>query len=103
MAFSSYGAFRLWFGLLEILGAAGTLNIEPPAVTSALGVELPLWGVFTIYMWIGTSCLNWGLWSVLFTPVITFHLLWFGDRFGIDILVTAGNYVAILGESLAMS
>src|SRR5699024_4300173 len=70
--------------------------------TSTLGFALILWGVFTLYMWVATFRLNWGLWSVFLTLWITFALLGFGDFLDIGFLGTLGGYVGILSGALAM-
>ncbi|MFC6724274.1 acetate uptake transporter [Halobium palmae] len=100
VAFSSYGAFWWWFGLLELLGVAGVFSLE--GLTPVVGVALLLWGVFTTYMWVSTFRLNWGLWSVFLLLAVTFYLLGFGDFLGVDWLVVAGGYVGILTGLAAM-
>ncbi|MFB6084476.1 MAG: acetate uptake transporter [Halorientalis sp.] len=100
VAFSSYGAFWWWFGLLLILGGNGWISLT--GATSTIGFALILWGVFTTYMWISTFKLNWALWSVFLTLAITFFLLGFGDFLDIGALALAGGYVGILTGLLAM-
>lgn len=102
VAFTSYGAFWWWFALLEFFGLNGLLDTSAQGFTSAVGVALILWGVFTLYMWVGTFRLNWGLWSVFLTLWITFFLLGFGDFLGSDGLYAAGGYIGILCGALAM-
>ena len=99
-AFFSYGAFWWWFGLVLLFSGNGWISLD--GATSTLGLALILWGVFTLYMWIATFRLNWGLWAVFLTLWITFALLGFGDFLGIDILSTLGGYVGILSGALAM-
>jgi len=100
VAFSSYGAFWWWFGLLLIFGGNGWVDLGNAGTT--IGVALLLWGVFTTYMWIGTFRLNWALWSVFLTLAITFYLLGLGDFLGASGLGVAGGYVGILTGLLAM-
>jgi succinate-acetate transporter protein len=102
VAFTSYGAFWWWFALLEFFGLNGLLDTSAQGFASVVGVALILWGVFTLYMWVGTFRLNWGLWSVFLTLWITFFLLGFGDFLGNDALYAAGGYVGILCGALAM-
>lgn len=102
VAFCGYGAFWWWFALLELFGLNGIIDTGAQGVTSVIGVTLILWGVFTMYMWIGTFRLNWALWSVFLTLWITFYLLGVGDFFGIEWLVVAGGWVGILTGALAM-
>jgi succinate-acetate transporter protein len=101
-AFFSYGAFWWWFALLELFAMNGILNSGAQGFTSVVGIALILWGVFTLYMWVGTFRLNWGLWSVFLTLTITFFLLGFGDFLGNNGLYAAGGYVGILSGALAM-
>jgi succinate-acetate transporter protein len=102
VAFSSYGAFWWWFALLELFAMNGILNAGAEGFTSVVGVALILWGVFTLYMWIGTFRLNWGLWAVFLMLWITFFLLGFGDFLGNDALYMAGGYTGIIDGLLAM-
>ncbi|MFB6082246.1 MAG: acetate uptake transporter [Halanaeroarchaeum sp.] len=98
VAFSSYGAFWWWFGLLLVFGGNGWVDLANAG--STIGVALLLWGVFTFYMWISTFKLNWALWSVFLTLWITFLLLGLGDLgFGTG---TLGGYIGILTGLLAM-
>jgi succinate-acetate transporter protein len=101
-AFFSYGAFWWWFALLELFALNGILNSGAQGFASVVGVALILWGVFTLYMWVGTFRLNWGLFSVFLTLWITFFLLGFGDFLGNNGLYVAGGYVGILSGALAM-
>ncbi|HET7324811.1 MAG TPA: acetate uptake transporter [Halococcus sp.] len=101
VAFNAYGAFWIWLGAAEILGAAGILDLSAEGVTTALGVSLVLWGVFTLYMWVATFRLNWGLWIVFLTLTVTFFLLGFGDWFGMPTLATWGGWLGILTGLLA--
>jgi len=94
VAFSSYGAFWWWFGLLLIFGNNGWVSLDGAGTT--IGVALILWGLFTTYMWIGTFRLNWALWSVFLLLAVTFYLLGFGDLLGATGLAVAGGYLGIL-------
>jgi hypothetical protein len=76
VAFTSYGAFWLWFAILQSAVGAGWL--KPPA-PAAVGLALLMWGVFTLYMWISTFRANLALWSVFLLLWITFFLLAAGD------------------------
>ncbi|ODR79695.1 transcriptional regulator [Haladaptatus sp. W1] len=92
VAFTSYGAFWWWFGLLVIFTETGWIPLNVPT----LGMALILWGVFTTYMWVATFKLNWALWSVFLLLSITFYLLGFGDFLDIGWLGVAGGWVGIL-------
>lgn len=102
VAFTSFGAFWWWFALLELFAMNGILNSGAEGFASAVGVTLILWGVFTLYMWIGTFRLNWGLWAVFLMLWITFFLLGFGDFLGNDALYVAGGWTGIIDGLLAM-
>ena len=102
VAFSSFGAFWWWFALLELFAMNGILNSNAEGYTTAVGAALILWGIFTLYMWIGTFRLNWGLWAVFLVLWITFFLLGFGDLLGNDMLYMLGGYTGILDGLLAM-
>lgn len=102
VAFSSFGAFWWWFALLELFAMNGILNSNAEGYTTAVGAALILWGIFTLYMWIGTFRLNWGLWAVFLVLWITFFLLGFGDLLGNDLLYMLGGYTGILDGLLAM-
>ena len=60
-----------------------------------------MWGVFTLYMWVGSLPLNRALQSVLLALWITFFLLGGADLFGIPLLHTAGGYVGLVTAALA--
>lgn len=92
-AFTSYGAFWIWFGLLITMTHNGLL---PSVGAQAIGVVLLVWGLFTVGMWISTFKLNWALWSVFLVLSITFFLLAFGDILGIASLVTLGGYLGLV-------
>jgi succinate-acetate transporter protein len=102
VAFSSYGAFWWWFALLELFALNGILNSGAEGFASVVGVALILWGVFTLYMWIGTFRLNWGLFAVFLMLWITFFLLGFGDLLGNDALYMLGGWTGIIDGLLAM-
>lgn len=100
VAFCSYGAFWWWFALLEIFGMNSIISLE--GTTTTIGLALILWGVFTLYMWIGTFRLNWGLWVVFLLLWITFFLLGFGDFLGNNAIYVLSGYTGILDGLAAM-
>lgn len=102
VAFSSYGAFWWWFALLELFALNGIISLE--GATPAVGWALILWGIFTLYMWVGTFRLNWGLWAVFLVLWITFFLLGFGEMLNpnSDMLFVLGGYTGILDGFLAL-
>ncbi len=91
-AFTSYGAFWIWFGLLVTM----THNeLLPPVGAPAIGMVLLLWGVFSLGLWISTFKLNWALWVVFLLLWITFFLLAFGDLLGVASLTRFGGYLGL--------
>jgi len=92
-AFTSYGAFWMWFGLLVTMTHNGLL---PSVGARALGMVLLVWGVFTVGMWISTFKLNWALWSVFLLLSVTFFLLAFGDLLGMASLTRYGGYLGLV-------
>lgn len=100
VAFTSYGAFWWWFAILLLLSGNGIIDLSDAGPT--VGVALILWGVFTLYMWIGTFRLNKALWLVFLTLWITFFLLGIGDAFGVSSISVIGGYLGIVCGALAM-
>ena len=76
-AFSSYGAFWMAFGLMEILLINGVLK---PVPHEGLTVFLVAWGIFTTYMFIGTIRLSVALMVVFAGLAILFYLLAWGQH-----------------------
>jgi succinate-acetate transporter protein len=72
VAFSSYGAFWLWFALLQWTIGNGWLK-PPPA--SGVALVLLAWGIFTFLMWIVTFRTNKAIFSIFLLLWITFFLL----------------------------
>ena len=68
----------------------------------AIGVALLLWGVLTMYLWIGTFRLSWALWWVFLTLWITFYLLGLGTLSGVQWLTRLGGWIGILCGVIAM-
>lgn len=100
VAFLSFGAFWWWFALLILFASNGIIDISQAG--STIGAALILWGIFTLFMWVGTFKLNRALWLVFLTLWITFFLLGFGDVLGISMLSTLGGYLGIICGGLAM-
>ncbi len=76
VAFTSYGAFWLWYSTLVWSIGAGWL--KPPAA-SGVATALLMWGVFTLYMWVATFKANKGIFTTFLCLWITFFLLAAGD------------------------
>jgi uncharacterized protein len=99
-AFLSYGAFWRWFALMTIFGKIGVLPLQ--GADHAVGAALLLWGVFTMYLWVGTFRLSRALWLVFLTLWVTFHLLGLGALSGLQWLTRLGGWLGVLCGALAM-
>src|SRR3546814_6950998 len=99
-AFLSYGAFWWWFALLLLFAGNGVIDLSAAGPT--VGVALLLWGVFTLYMWIGTFRLPKILFLIFLTLWVTFLLLGLGAAMGAGGLTRAGGMLGILCGGLAM-
>jgi succinate-acetate transporter protein len=99
-AFLSYGAFWWWFALLLIFAHIGVIDISKAGPT--VGVALLLWGVLTLYLWIGTFRLPRILFAIFLTLWITFGLLALGAMQAAPGLTHAGGWLGLVCGSLAM-
>jgi uncharacterized protein len=99
-AFLSYGAFWWWFALLIMLGHDGVLDLSQAG--STIAVTLLVWGVFTLYMWVGTFKLSKALWWVFLTLWVTFFLLGLGALLGMHTLSVLGGWLGLICGLLAM-
>lgn len=99
-AFIAYGAFWWWFALLMMLGGNHILDLS--AAHSTIAVALILWGIFTLYMWIGTFKLTRHLFLVFLTLWITFFLLGFGALWSRPDLTQAGGWLGLVCGTLAL-
>lgn len=99
-AFCAYGSFWWWFALLLLF--AGNHLIDISAAGPTVGVALMLWGVLTLYLWIGTFRLPRILFLVFLTLWITFFLLGLGAATATPALGTAGGWLGIVCGCLAM-
>jgi len=80
-AFTSYGAFWMSFGLIY-WPSSGILTAYadvPGQLSSALGIYLITWFIFTFIMLLATFKSSGGLFSVFFFLTITFMLLSIGE------------------------
>src|SRR3546814_2166861 len=93
-AFRSYGAFWWWFALLLLFAGNGVIDLSAAGPT--VGVALLLWGLFTLYMWIGTFRLPKILFLIFLTLWVTFLLLGLGAAMGAGGLTRAGGMLGIL-------
>jgi succinate-acetate transporter protein len=99
-AFLSYGAFWWWFALLLIFAHTGVIDISKAGPT--VGVALLLWGVLTLYLWIGTFRLPRILFAIFLTLWITFGLLALGAIMAKPDLTHVGGWLGLLCGSLAV-
>ncbi|KAA0007631.1 MAG: transcriptional regulator [Thermoplasmata archaeon] len=94
-AFSSYGAFWLSFGLMELLKMLG---IYEPS-NGEIAVMLIAWGIFTFYMWIPSIKIGKALSLVFLTLWLTFFILGLSFLYGYG--TKAGGYVGMICALLA--
>ncbi|MGH8372411.1 MAG: acetate uptake transporter [Gammaproteobacteria bacterium] len=99
-AFLSYGAFWWWFALMLAFNNTGVISLK--GAESTIAATLIAWGVFTMYMWVGTFKLNRALWLVFLTLWITFYLLGFGMLFQTPWLSHAGGWMGLICGALAI-
>lgn len=90
-AFTAYGFFwwsliLIWINPFESIGAADE---------TSMGFYLLLWGIFTLFMFIGTLKHNRGSQVVFSSLTILFFLLSIGDFTGIHAVKIAAGYVGI--------
>ena len=99
-AFLSYGAFWWWFALLLLFAHIGVIDISKAGPT--VGVALALWGVLTLYLWIGTFRLPRILFLIFLTLWVTFGLLALGAMLAAPGLTHAGGWLGLVCGSLAI-
>jgi succinate-acetate transporter protein len=93
-AFCSYGAFWWSFALFVKFLAAG---VSAPFVAW----YLTMWGVFTLFMWVGSLRLSRALQSVFLALWLTFFVLAAGDFTGNVTVHHVGGYLGLLTAVLA--
>jgi succinate-acetate transporter protein len=99
-AFLSYGAFWWWFAFLLIFAKTGVIDISQAGPT--VGVALLLWGLLTLYLWIGTFRLPKILFLIFLALWITFALLGLAPVLGAPALARAGGWVGLLTGLMAV-
>lgn len=75
VAFSSYGAFWLSLAAIHVLPGGAIAAVD----SVSIGAYLIMWGVFSIFMFVGTLKLNRGLQVVFSSLVVLFFLLGIAD------------------------
>ena len=98
VAFSSYGAFWLWYVFLEVAAHFGIITVT----NETLGISLILWGVFTLYMFVTAIRLNMGLMFTFLFLWLTFFFLGAGAMSGVVIITHIGGYLGILAAAFAI-
>ena len=96
MAFTLYGMFWLTF-VATHMGLEGMSG-----ESSTLGTWLLLWGILTLFLFVGTLKGRKSTMFVFATLTITFFLLSAGNYGGIDTLVRAGGAVGVVCGLSAM-
>lgn len=102
-AFCSYGAFWLAFAayvqfIEPELQASG---VPESGITTATGLFLVGWAIFTLYMLIASLRTTGALVGVFATLFLTFALLAIGDLTGVDAIATVGGFVGLLSALIA--
>ena len=91
-AFTLYGFF--WMSLVAIW-VLPALKVAEAATSTAMGVYLLFWGIFTLGMFVGTFKINRALQVVFGSLAILFFLLAAGDFSGIKIIKVIAGYEGI--------
>jgi len=91
-AFVGYGSF--WLSLVAIW-LLPNYGVAKP-IEAEMGAYLCFWGLFTLFMFIGTLRLNGALQFVFASLTILFFLLAIGDFTGIKIIKTIAGYEGII-------
>ena len=90
-AFTAYGLFWWSFVLIKI-NPFGDIDA---ADSTSLGFYLLLWGIFTLFMFIGTLKHNIATQVVFGSLTVLFFVLAIGDFTGIHMLHTIAGYIGI--------
>jgi succinate-acetate transporter protein len=94
-AFTAYGSF--WLSLVALwLIPKTSFGAEYKSSETAVGFYLLLWGVFTLFMFIGTLKLSTALQVIFFTLTVLFFLLAISDFTGNKALHTFAGYEGIV-------
>ena len=102
-AFVSYGAFWLAFAVYfqfiepELLSK----GVPESSITTATGIFLVGWAVFTLYMLLASLRTTAAQIAVFATLFLTFLLLAVGDLTGVDAIATVGGIVGLVSALCA--
>lgn len=97
-AFSSYGAFWLFYAFLNIFGGMGILGPLHPV---EIGWSLVLWGIFTFMMWFGSMFTNTTLFLTFLTLWIAFVALGAGAIYASTAATMVGGIFGLLAAFFA--
>jgi len=98
-AFISYGLFWLTLVGLLVLPKVGLGTAADP---KAMACYLLIWGLFTLFMFVGTLKINRALQFIFGSLILLFFLLAAGDATGNATLNRAAGYVGILCGAAAI-
>ncbi len=97
-AFTSYGSFWMFYAIMIIMVDLHLVSSLPPA---AVGWALILWGIFTLYMWVGAMMASLTLNLTFFFLFMAFFTLGAGSIYSSMALTHAGGYFGILAAAFA--
>lgn len=97
IAFSSYGAFWLYFGMANILATMKLITVN----AIAAGIVLLLWGFLTFYLWISSLRLNKTTMLIFLFLTITFIVLGIGDIIGSMAVSQIGGVLGFITAAFA--
>ncbi|OON40008.1 hypothetical protein BTJ39_11265 [Izhakiella australiensis] len=92
-AFMSYGCF--WLSLVAIL-VLPQLGWAAPSGPVVMGIYLALWGVFTLFMFLGTLFSSYALRFVFASLTLLFALLAYGNISGSAAVIRFAGFEGIL-------
>lgn len=92
-AFTSYGFFWLSLVALNLIPLMGYVEA---ASSLSMAAYLFMWGLFTLFMFVGTLRINKALQVVFGTLTILFFLLAIGNYTGSSLILTIAGYEGIL-------
>lgn len=102
-AFVSYGSFWLAFAVYFqfIEPELQSRGVPEASITTATGIFLVGWAVFTLYMLMASLRTTAAQISVFVTLFLTFALLAIGDLTGVDAIATVGGIVGLVSALCA--
>lgn len=103
LAFTSYGAFWLSFwGLLTFIEPQMAQSLSSTAITTAVGLYLLGWTIFTAYMTVASTKVSGAVFGVFALLTATFAVLAIGDLSGgITALTRIGGYLGLATAAVA--